>query len=272
MAHIEPERRQSLKTSRRGLVTLAAACSLILAGCTGGSDEGNEPGGLESRGVFDVIRARSTMASRADGLYASVPEAMPQVRYLVNGSEPVSVADAYVVGSLVLVDSGRTFQWTIDPVTGEETRREVPFNTEVPSAETSQASTVHLTLEIERSIVSPDEPESVRDGLKSGNTVRLGLTLGAQVNLDAVQAELRAVDSFAALLYRPSAVFDYDRDLWAVLEDGAFLGTISGDGTQVVFPALEGDGDRQASFTVEELERPRDEPIRVNDAVDGGRG
>ena len=262
-----------MKTSRRGFVTLAAACSLVLAGCTGGSDEGNGRSGFESGGVFEVIRARSTMASRVDALYASVPEAMPQVRYLVSGSEPVSVADAYVVGDLVSVDSGRTFQWTTDPVTGEETRREVPFNTEVPSAETSQASTVHLTLEIERSIVSPDEPESVHDALKPGNTVRLGLTLGAQVDLDAVQAELGAVGSFAALLYRPSAVFDYDKDLWAILEDGGFLGTISGEGTQVVFPALEGDGDRQASFTVEELERPRDEPIRVkDDAVDGGQG
>lgn len=116
-----------MKTSRRGFVTLAAAaCSLVLAGCTGGSDEGNGRSGFESRGVFEEIQARSTMASRVGGLYGSIPEAMPQVRYIVSGDDPVSVADAYVVGDLVSVDSGRTFQWTVDPVTGEETRREVP--------------------------------------------------------------------------------------------------------------------------------------------------
>lgn len=261
-----------MKTSRRRSLALAAACSVVLAGCIGGSTGGDGGAGFASRGVFEVIQARNESASRGGTLYQSIPEAMPQVRYIVDGREPVSVADAYIVGELVSVDPGRTFQWTIDS-TGEESRHEVPFNTARTDAETSQASTVHLTLEITRSIVSPDEPASVHDRLMPGNTVVLGLTLGEQVDLDAVRAEFGAVDSFAALLYQQSAVFDYDTDLWAILEDGVFLGTINDDGSQVTFPAAEGDGERQPSFTIQELERPRDEPIRVkDDTLDGGEG
>jgi hypothetical protein len=74
--------------------------------------------------------------------------------------------------------------------------------------------------------------------------------------------------TLVALLYEPSPVFDYDPSLWAILEDGAFLGRASADDRKATFPALE--PDQQSTFSFEELERPSGEPIRVTYDANSG--
>lgn len=187
---------------------------------------------------------------------------MPQVRYSIDGRDPISVADAYVVGDFVKVEPGGSFKWTEDAE--NEFRQEVPFN-----AEDAQSSTIHLTLNIRRSIVDPNQPEQVHRDLARGNDVTLGLALGTPVNIDAVRSELMSAKSFAALLYEPSPVFEYDRSLWAIVLDGGLLGTVTDDRT-VTFPALEAvarrnreDPDDAVSYSVADLERPSDRVVGV---------
>lgn len=227
-----------------GLATAAGA----LVALVGGSGAGTPPA---SDDVFETLSARHAAADRVGGIYSSLPEAMPQVRHVIEGRE-LSVADAYVVGEVVGVEPGRAHRWTRDG--DAEFRHGTAFN-----APDTQAGAVHVSLRIERSVVDPDQPGDVKRGFAVGGTVRLGLALGASVDVEAVRERLTGL-TLAALLYDSSAVFDYDPSLWAVLEDGGFLGIV-GDERTVTFPLLEG-----STFTLDELERP---PART---VRGARG
>lgn len=242
---------------------------LVLAlGACGGAE--NTTGGS---GLFENIGARHDATSRGGALYESPLGAMPQVRYVIDGSEPISVAEAWVIGRVVSVEEGRSFRWT---ETGdEETRHEVEFN-----APDAQVSTIHVTVSIERSIVDSNQPKTVHTSLAPGRTATFALALSAPVRLGAAEAELRASSQLGALLYRPSPVFDYAPELWAVLEDGAFLGQVR-DGV-VEFPALDGhdtgngdaeaDGSHGPNFDVAQLEAPqRDGPISVTYDAESGR-
>lgn len=239
-----------MTTRRLFFTTMAAACVLAVAGC--GSNQPRP----QAQGVFENISARHQAKARAGGIYQSVADAMPQVRYTINDGAPVSVADAYVVGPFVSAEPGPSFRWTEDNETGE-TRHELDFN-----AEDAMTSHVHLTLQIKRSIIDPNQPESVQRELAAGKTVTLGLALDAPAEITEIRDRFKG-QSLVALLYKPSPVFDYDPSLWAILEDGAFLGHTSSNGRDVTFPALESDHDRKSAFSFEELERPSDKPKRV---------
>lgn len=224
----------------KALLLAAVVAASVLVAVTW--DEGAGP---TEKDFFETLAARHEMADRVGGVYSSLPEAMPQVRYIVDGRE-VSVADAYVVGEFVDVEPGRSHRWTFENDT--ERRHETEFN-----APEAQASTVHLTLRVERSIVDPDQPAAAKRAFAAGSTVRLGVALGARIDVEAVRERLSGL-TLAALLYDSSAVFDYDRSLWAVLEDGGFLGVV--EATTVTFPALD------TAFGVDQLERPGGPPIR----------
>lgn len=146
--------------TRRGkallLATVGAASALLVAVTW---DEGAGPTEMD---FFDTLAARHQSIDRAGGIYSSLPEAMPQVRYIVDGRE-VSVADAYVVGEFVDVEPGRSFRWSRENDT--EHRHETEFN-----APQAQASTVHLTLRVERSIVDPDQPAAIKRAFDVGST------------------------------------------------------------------------------------------------------
>ncbi|MBA2336771.1 MAG: hypothetical protein H0V96_03260 [Acidimicrobiia bacterium] len=240
-----------------------------LGGCAGADNAADTQGVgnnvANGHGVFENIRARHEPASRAGGLYASLVEAMPQVRYVIDGGEPISIADAYVVGEFVSAEAGKSFRWSTD---GDvEVRHELEYN-----ATDAQASSVHVTLAIERSIVDPNQPEAVHRSLDPGNKVTFGLAFNAPVILEAVTAEFQTTPTLVALLYDSSPVYDYEEGLWAVLEDGAFLGQASDD--SAYFPALDsGDanGAEAAPFSFAELEAPPpSEPIAVSSEAAGG--
>lgn len=225
---------------RSALPTLVTLGALLMSSC------GSLAATPEAVGFFD---ARGDTASRVGGVYRSPAEAMPQVRYRINGRAPSSVADAYVVGDIVDVQPGRSHRWTFEGEDEVERRHELAFN-----AEDAQASTVHLVVRIVRSIVGPDVSDGVWRGFGAGKDVTLGLAMGAQVDVPALRESLVG-QPVAALLYGSSPVFDYDENLWAILQDGGLLGHVGDDGT-VTF--REG-----STVPLAELERPGGEPIEV---------
>lgn len=115
---------------------------------------------------------------------------MPQVRYVIDGGEPISIADAYVVGEFVSAEAGASFRWSTD---GVEIRHELDYN-----ATDAQASSAHVTLAIERSIVDPNQPEAVHRSLDPGNRATFGLALNPPVNLEAVTAEFQKTPTLVA--------------------------------------------------------------------------
>ncbi len=81
-------------------------------------------------------------------------------------------------------------------------------------------STIHVTVDVTRSIADPRAP-------LEPNQIVFGLALDAPV--DAARAELMSLGQVALLLYQPSPVYAYDPSVWAILEDGAFLGLVGTD-------------------------------------------
>lgn len=204
--------------------------------------------------VVELIADRTHALTRAPVPYTSVVEAMPSVLYLVDGREGLRMSDAYVVGTVIDVQEGRSFNWTEGTDSSE--RIEVPFN----SAD-AKISTVHLVIKVDRSIVAPGQPEI------DHTTVTVGLALNAPVAVDAAREDLSTGGRVAVLLVRSSPVFDYDPALWAILDDGEFLGQVSVEGA-VSFPALAKRGLVPDGLTIEQLEHPPVEPISV-DIVNG---
>lgn len=225
----------------RSLAVLAAA-GVAVAGC--GSDEPT----TQSMSVIEHLTARHESASRGSPLYAEVDQAMPNVLYTIDGGDPVSVADAYVVGSVAQVTAGRSFTWSEGAEA--EIRTELPFNDA-----SALVSTVHVTVDIERSIVAASEPQDVAQSLQPGRQVTFGLALGSPVDLAAAEREVRGLGTLAVLLYHPSPVFDYDASLWAVVEDGAFLGVVDPEGI-VSFPVIEAEVAGAAGTALQDLETP----------------
>lgn len=120
---------------------------------------------------------------------------------------------------------------------------------------------MHLVIEVDRSIVAPGQLEIDQ------TTVTVGLAINAPVAVDAAREDLSTGGRVAVLLVRSSAVFDYDPALWAILDDGEFLGRVSAEGA-VSFPALVKRGLVPDGLTIEQLERPPAKPISV-DIVNG---
>lgn len=276
----------SKKKTTRYLMLAASMPVVLFAWVSGSSSE--EPGrgdspqvraqhqtsnsALEASGIFHELRERHALPSRAGGLSRTPREAMPQVQYSIDGAEPVVVADGFVVGDVISVEEGRSFRWEMNDE-GEE-RVQLGFNEDA-----AQVSTLHVTLRVSRSIVAKNRSSDMAESLTVGEDVRFGLALAAPADPAAAERELLEAGSLVALLYKGSSVFDYDPDLWAVVQDGAYLGVVQ-DGNIVHFPVLDGpeqahhtgqDGQR-ASYRLEELEAPqRDGPTRVTHNPESGR-
>lgn len=214
---------------------------LMLTSCSGReAEQGNV-------GVIDQLEARNQQVMRVRELYDTPLGAMPQVQHPVPGSDPVSVTDAYVVGSVVRVEPGESHWW---PDIDEEITEGLGRHTVEYNADKADVSTVHVTLRIDRSIVAPSQPADVRGQLRAGREVTFGLVFDAPADPEAYEAELKAGGQLAVLLVRSSPVFDYDPNIWAVLEDGALMGFVQDD--VVEFPAFEIEG--SPTYRVADLE------------------
>ncbi|MGI8514251.1 MAG: hypothetical protein ACR2NT_03760 [Acidimicrobiia bacterium] len=147
---------------------------------------------------------------------------MPNVIFVGPEGERDSVSDAVVVGSIVDVTPGVSFSW--DEV--GTTRTELPFNDGK-----AMISTVHVTLKV-------DQQVAVSPGIELPANITFGLSLGPPVDVQAATAELKALGTVVVFLFEDSQVFDYDKSLYAVVEDGAFLGVVGPDGG-ISFPAMD---------------------------------
>lgn len=233
-------------TTKRGRMARSLTLALVASALAGCGDDSATPT------VLDLIAQRTHAVTRAAVPYTSVLEAMPNVVYLVNGTDELRISDAYATSSVVAVDAGRSFYWKEDP--DSSTRVEVPFNDDE-----AQVSTLHLTVAVERAIVAPGQPEI------ANSTISVGLVLNAPLDLDAARKELTGNGSVVVLLLvRSSLVFDYDPTVWAILDDGEFFGLVSSNGT-VSFPAL---AERELvpdGLTIEQFETPTiDGPISIS--------
>lgn len=183
-------------------------------------------------GLWDRIYSRQ--ADRCcGGIFETPVRAMPQMRYIIDGGAPTSMANAYVVGDVVAVEPGASFRWTFQGEDGDgpEVMHELDFN-----AEDAQATTVHLVVRVERAIVDPDQDDDVHEAVSVGSTVTLAVFLGAAIDLESVRSELLEQPTrLAALVNEGTTLFDYAEDLWAVSMDGEYLGRVRDD--LVEFPA-----------------------------------
>ena len=202
--------------------------------------------------IFQSIHRRLASSSRAPALYHSLPEAMPNVAYLLDG-ELTYIDSYFVVGTVESVSTGPSFMWSIrDDI---ETRTEV--SNDDPSA---QVTTFHIRVSCESTLRPPTSKPMECD------TLTFGLALDPSLSLKAVQASLSGT-RVAALLYDDSRVFDYDPNLFAVYEDGSFLGVVDGD--EVLFGALDGPEGAGLRLSLTELIKP-DSPTPISVESAGG--
>lgn len=193
--------------------------------------------------TLKAITARNELVSRVS-LFTDIQGALPINEYVVDGST-VRPSDLLAAGEITRVEAGRSFTWTTNVSKDGEIRSELPYN----DAE-AMVSTIHVTMAVDSQVASPDLDTSLN--LES---ITFGLALSGQVDVAAAEADLVGLGRVVGLFVDESPVFDYDSDLFAVLWDGAFLGTVAADG-RVAFPAVDS-GLVPDDLAIDELLDPR---------------
>jgi hypothetical protein len=155
------------------------------------------------------MERRIRSASRGAGPYSSLADLLPNVRYSSQGGEPKPITNAVVAGKITDVTKGRGMFWRQDG-SGDPTF--VAFDDE-----RAVAKVIHFTLQIERSLDSTSNP---------GGRVRVGLAVGGGAEFRKLEVGLKSLGSVLLFLYRGSPILAYDSDLFAIVEDGAFLATV----------------------------------------------
>jgi hypothetical protein len=154
-------------------------------------------------------------------------EAISRDRSYRSIDEAASTSDRVVVGRVVGVTEGVGMNWEIDEL-GEEKRLLVEYG-----APDALVNSIHLTLEVDD--VLAESGSGLADGPRE---IVVGLIVNDPVDVASAQRELEDLGSLVLLLVEDSDVFDYAPEVWAVLEDGGFMGQLGPDG-RVVFPVLE---------------------------------
>lgn len=138
-----------------------------------------------------------------------------------------------VVGRVVDVLPGASMSWD-----EEGTTRSIhEFG-----ADEAELSTVHLQVDVTKVVASNAGLDA-----RTGERIQVGLSVDADVDLGAAREELMGLGTVVLFLKR-SHVFVYKGEVdlglkasggvWAILESGGFLGTVSENG-RIQFPAME---------------------------------
>lgn len=202
--------------------------------------------------IAEQLRRDGQTVSCVGGAFDTPRGAMPQVRYRIDGGDPVSMSDAWVVGTLVDVEPGRSFRWTYDAENDRDTMHVLEYG--APGAD---LSTVHLVMRLDRALTAPDVNARVRHWLQEGATVRIGLNVGPSVDLPD-DPQLPHDVRLGAILHRDGFASSYDDAVWGITTncDESYLGPI--DGGVVTFPDVRPDSDH----LVADLEADQDsDPI-----------
>jgi hypothetical protein len=188
----------------------------MMAAC---SSPGSESGQVD---MAENLRQRNDIATRSAPLYQSVREALPDQSYLLDGRD-VRASEVFVAGTVVSVEAARSFLWELED--DVETRVEV--KNDDPRR---QVTTYHMLVSVEKSVVAP-----LVDPPKGEVVVGIATSAGSSsIKVDSL------VGQRVAVVLAHSAVFDYDPQVFSILQDGGLLGLVSDTG-EISFPVLPAD-------------------------------
>lgn len=156
------------------------------------------------------------------------------------------LTEAVVLGRVVAVEPGRGF-W----ISGEDAPDGIETTFQDPRA---LWRTVHVHVDV----------QSVLSGSVPGDRIVVGFAFGPQTPLSRVRDGFEAFGDVLFFLNR-SPVFAYDTSLYGVVQDGAVVGVVDGDG-RIQLPAMEDDEAAQllrGSSTVDQLRSAVRGPERV---------
>jgi hypothetical protein len=153
-------------------------------------------------------------------------ENVARLRQYDSIGEAVGWSELVAVGRFESVKEGRGFSWSLT-ADGEEVRHEHPYG-----SKDAWVHTIHITFRVGEVVAS----RATAFGVDAGDVLIVGLALDDTVDMARSAEELSALGEVVVFLVR-SPVFDYSSDMWAILEDGAFLGQVTADGT-IEFPVM----------------------------------
>jgi len=191
----------------KGLILVISFSILLLTSC--GSPDGE---------ALNHIAHRADSASRVR-TYSSLTE----LRDLVIERKASGVGEELVVlGTITGISRGASFSWNADDA-GNETTTQYPFGDD-----RAMGHTVHLTVAVSE-VVAPPTKENLE-------TITVGLVFDSNIGFDTIQNDYSTLGTIVFFL-KQSPIFDYKPGTYAIIEDGALMGLLKGDGT-LHFPTM----------------------------------
>jgi hypothetical protein len=181
-------------------------CALLVGLCAAGCGESSSSE-AQQKYLIEHLEARNSSTSRMH-VYDTLEELLPQVVYRGPSGEGKPLTTAVVRGAIIDVDPGRAF------VDGERGSREVAFDDR-----SADWRTIHLAVEVDEVI-----------GGAVPKRLVVGLSIGGGADPDEIGKGIQTLGSVVLFLGQPTAVFDYDPSVFAMVEGGALLATVSPDG------------------------------------------
>jgi hypothetical protein len=211
----------------------------------------------EELSVMQSIANREQLVARVPALNKSVEEAMPNVRYFSDDGSDFSISDAYVRGEIEFVTAGKSFIWAMD--SDREVRSEVPFESNL-----AMVTTYHLGIRVQVGFTSEINGLSAERKVSKSELIQVGLALPGSGFLQELQNEWVGKKKIAMLLISQNPVFDYQSQVWSILNDGAYLGLID-SAANIDFPLI---GLGNNSIRLTKLETSRELTVKIK-KVDG---
>lgn len=130
-----------------------------------------------------------------------------------------------ITGRITAVDPGASFTWAVEDEEADargEQRTQLKYGDKE-----SWIDTIHLQVEVDSHIAGPKAPA----------TLTVGVAMNPGIGIDAARKDYGSLDSLVFFL-RKSPVFDYEPELWGVIQDGSLMGELDESGT-ITFPLVD---------------------------------
>lgn len=157
--------------------------------------------------TFDKMRERAESSS-----YARNYDSLQQVFAMTAAGGESAPASAVVRGHVTEVIPGVSMSWELTD--DGEKRAILPFDD--PAA---QINTYHLTVEVTETLVTAPR-KSVEE------SVVVGIALPPGLKVEEVEEDYQSAGDAIFFLTDTNAVFDYDSDVVAIMENGSLMGFI----------------------------------------------
>lgn len=185
-----------------------------------GTDNGS---GAAAQFVFDLLSERN-VAMGTEAREKTLADLLPNHKFTVGDSEPVSLASGIVFGTVTKVQTGAAY--LSEPATGEQV--EVDFAD--PAATT-------------RDFIVTVSVTSALGDVSGDSSVTFGVAIDGTADPDKVIASLESLGSVVAVLDVPGKL-EFEPGMHSVRQGGGLLGTVAADGS-ITFPYF---GDKSAEF------------------------